>query len=138
MFVSVIIPTFNRKNFVPKAIESVLKQSYKKYEIIIVDDGSGDGTQDYVGSNFPMVRLISQSNRGVSAARNTGILHSKGDWIAFLDSDDQWLPKKLEYQINTVSGHKDYLVCHTNEIWIRNGLRINQKQKHQKYGGFIF
>ena len=138
MFVSVIIPTFNRKNFVPKAIESVLKQSYKKYEIIIVDDGSGDGTQDYVRSNFPMVRLIFQSNRGVSAARNTGILHSKGDWIAFLDSDDQWLPKKLEYQINTLSERKDYLVCHTNEIWIRNGLRINQKQKHQKYGGFIF
>ena len=110
MFVSVIIPTFNRKNFVPKAIESVLKQSYKKYEIIIVDDGSGDGTQDYVRSNFPMVRLIFQSNRGVSAARNTGILHSKGDWIAFLDSDDQWLPKKLEYQINILSGHKDYLV----------------------------
>jgi glycosyltransferase involved in cell wall biosynthesis len=85
-----------------------------------------------------MVRLIFQSNRGVSAARNTGILYSKGDWIAFLDSDDQWLPKKLEYQINTLSERKDYLVCHTNEIWIRNGLRINQKQKHQKYGGFIF
>ena len=114
------------------------KQTYEPFEIIVIDDGSTDDTQAWLVDNFPFVDYIYQDNSGVSAARNRGIKRAKGSWIAFLDSDDEWLPKKLEKQIQLVRDTPGMLFCHTNEIWIRNGVRVNQMKKHQKYGGNIF
>ena len=138
MKVSVIIPTFNRLSLISRAIDSVLKQTLKPFEIIVVDDGSSDNTSTLIKNNYKSVKLIKQKNLGVSKARNVGIKNSSGDWIALLDSDDEWKKNKLEVQIKSLSEHDYYSVCHTNEIWIRNGTRVNQKKRHQKYGGDIF
>ena len=138
MKVSVIIPTFNRFSLISRAIDSVLNQTIKPFEIIVVDDGSSDNTSTFIKNNYKSVKLIKQKNLGVSKARNVGIKNSSGDWIALLDSDDEWKKNKLEVQIKSLSEHDYYSVCHTNEIWIRNGIRVNQKKRHQKYGGDIF
>ncbi len=138
MNISVIIPTYNRKKYLKKALKSVLEQTYLPGEIIVVDDGSTDGTETWLKKKYPLVTLVQQPNRGVSAARNAGIEKSKGDWIALLDSDDEWLPHKLEEQVKELERNISYNFCHTNEIWIRNGKRVNQRKKHQKYGGLIF
>jgi len=136
--ISVIIPTFNRKDLVTRAIESVVNQTLQPYELIVIDDGSTDGTSEIIKSEFPQIKYIWQENTGISNARNLGIQNSKGNWIAFLDSDDEWLPKKLEYQFNAIQPNSEFQIFHTNEIWIRNGKRVNPKNKHQKYGGHIF
>ncbi len=136
--VSVIIPTYNRKEVLQRALRSVFQQTHSPKEIIVVDDGSTDGTAQMVQSKFPGVIYIYQKNRGVSNARNKGIVTATGDWIAFLDSDDEWLPTKLEKQIEALYKHPHYRICHTNEIWIRRGRRVNPRKKHQKYGGYIF
>ena len=138
MDISVIIPTYNRRNTLPRAVESVLNQTYKPIEIIVVDDGSTDGTKEMFSEMYPLVRYIYQVNSGVSSARNTGIKSASGDWIALLDSDDEWLPDKLDRQVKLLQDNAEIRFCHTNEIWIRNNVRINQKKKHQKYGGNIF
>ena len=138
MQISVIIPTYNRKHLISRAIKSVINQSLKPFEIIVVDDGSTDGTYEFINQFFPEIRVIRQSNNGVSSARNLGLKNAKGNWIAFLDSDDEWLFKKLELQKKAIDHLDKYLICHTNEIWIRNGTRVNQMKKHQKHGGFIF
>ena len=136
--VSVIIPTYNRKNLLKRALHSASGQTFVPHEIIVVDDGSSDGTKDWVLEKFPCVRYISQDNSGVSSARNRGIREAKGSWIAFLDSDDEWMPDKLEKQEIAINDSKEAWLCHTNEIWIRNGVRVNQMKKHQKYGGDVF
>jgi glycosyltransferase involved in cell wall biosynthesis len=136
--ISVIIPSYNRKHTLSRAIKSVLNQTYNASEIILVDDGSIDETKPWVLGNFPMVKYLSQLRNGVSAARNKGIEHSKNNWISLLDSDDEWLPEKLEEQVQQIKEDKSSLFSHTNEIWIRNGVRVNQMKKHQKYGGQIF
>ena len=138
MDISVIIPTYNRRNTLPRAVESVLNQIYKPIEIIVVDDGSTDGTKEMFSEMYPLVRYIYQANSGVSSARNTGINSASGDWIALLDSDDEWLPDKLDRQVKLLQDNAEIRFCHTNEIWIRNNVRINQRKKHQKYGGNIF
>ena len=138
MKVSVIIPTYNRKNLLKRALHSVSSQTFVPHEIIIVDDGSSDGTKDWVLERFPYVRYIYQDNSGVSSARNAGIKEAKGSWIAFLDSDDEWMPNKLEQQKGVINSFQEAWLCHTNEIWIRNGVRVNQMKKHQKYGGNVF
>lgn len=138
MKISVIIPTYNRKFFLKRSVDSVLKQTLKPYEIIIIDDGSSDGTSSMIKESYPAVNLIRQENKGVSAARNTGIRSSSGDWICFLDSDDEWKKNKLKNQELALTQNTNYLFCHSNEEWIRNGKKINQKKKHKKYGGDIF
>ncbi len=138
MNISVVIPTYNRKHTLPRAIESVLHQTLQPIEIILVDDGSNDGTKKWIKTTYPAIKLIEQSNQGVSAARNVGIKFAKYKWIALLDSDDEWLPEKLERQIEALQQNPEIKFCHTEEIWIRNGVRVNQKKKHQKYGGYIF
>lgn len=136
--IDVIIPTYNRRHTLGRAIDSVLIQSLKPAEIIIVDDGSTDGTQELISINYPDITYIKSENKGVSAARNLGIKHGQSDWLAFLDSDDEWLPNKLEKQSAAISNQKEYKVVHCDEIWFRNGSRVNSKIKHQKYGGSIF
>ena len=138
MNISVIIPTYNRKETLKRAIQSVLIQSYTPYEIIVIDDGSNDGTKEWLKDNFPNVKYIYQMNSGVSSARNKGIKFARGDWIALLDSDDEWLPSKLKDQANEIESNPAAKFLHTNEIWIRNGVRVNQMKKHKKYGGYIF
>ena len=138
MKISVVIPTYNRFNSIGRALDSILDQTYKPHEIIIVDDGSTDGTRELIRDHYPSIKYFYQSRSGVSKARNKGIVESKAKWIAFLDSDDQWQPNKLEEQKNNLKQNPTILVSHTNEIWIRNGVRVNQMKKHQKYGGYIF
>ncbi|HZF01834.1 MAG TPA: glycosyltransferase [Methylomirabilota bacterium] len=97
--VSVIIPVFNRAHCVANAVESVLAQTFRNFEIIAVDDGSTDGTAEVLEKFGDQIRLLRQKNRGVSAARNAGIRAARGKWIAFLDSDDRWFPEKLDRQL---------------------------------------
>ena len=138
MKISVIIPTWNRAGSLPAAIESVLAQTLKADEVIVVDDGSTDDSRDIIRRRFPDVRYLYQENRGVSSARNTGIQAAAGDWIALLDSDDRWAPHKLERQQHALRARPDAQVCHSDEIWIRNGRRVNPMKKHAKRGGLIF
>lgn len=136
--VCVIIPTHNRIRTLPRALDSVLAQTRAIDEIIVVDDGSTDSTADLVLDNYPEVTLLQQPNLGVSAARNHGIREATSDWIALLDSDDRWLPTKLEAQFALVEQFPDHRLCHTEETWIRNGKRVNQMHKHRKSGGHIY
>ena len=170
--ISVIIPTYNRAPVLPRAIDSVLTQKGVEFELIIVDDGSTDDTKSLYGVrrteygekasavrcapyavlNTPSalpIRFFFQLNSGPAAARNLGIKQAQGEWIAFLDSDDEWKPGKLKAQLEFFrknpapgptgrSARRDYLICQTEEIWVRNGTRVNPMKKHQKFGGFIF
>lgn len=136
--VSVVIPTYNRVHVLGRAIESVLSQTYGNFEIIVVDDGSTDSTKAMIAENYGKVRFLSILHSGVSSARNRGIMAADGEWVAFLDSDDYWLPQKLERQVEFLRAHPQYMICHTNEIWIRNGVRINQGKKHRKSMGWFF
>jgi glycosyltransferase involved in cell wall biosynthesis len=137
-FVSVIIPTYNRAWSLKKAIDSVLEQDYKNFELIVVDDGSTDDTEALVSEYAKSVKFVQQPNLGVSAARNKGISISSGSLISFLDSDDYWEPKKLSTQVEFFNANPDALICQTEETWIRNGKRVNPKQKHKKQSGMIF
>ena len=136
--ISVVIPTLNRCHTLHRAIDSILKQTSSVNEIIIVDNGSTDGTRDMIQSNFAMVTYVTELKRGVSAARNKGISIANGQWIAFLDSDDAWLPAKLEQQLKAYDENKNIRLIHTDEIWYRKGKRVNQMKKHKKRGGNIF
>jgi len=137
--ISVIIPTYNRCDLLKRAINSVIKQTITPKEIIIVDNGSTDQTYQMVSSLFPEINYFIEKKRGVSAARNKGILESKSKWIAFLDSDDAWKPTKLEKQMEYSSFNQDkYRIIHTDETWYRNKKFLNQLKKHKKSGGNIF
>ena len=138
MNISVIVPTHNRAQLLARALQSVVAQATPPMEVIVVDDGSNDGTEEVVCTRFPQVQYIRQNNRGVSNTRNRGIEAASGDWLAFLDSDDEWLPQKLSTQKRMLAANPQYKICHTDEIWIRNGKRVNAMKKHAKAGGFIF
>ncbi len=139
--ISVIVPTYNRAQTLLRALESVINQSHSAWEMVVVDDGSTDDTRERVSrwaadagvqSRYQYVRT---ENRGVSAARNLGVQIAQGDWLAFLDSDDEWLPNKLSTQWPLLS---EFKWVHGEEIWIRNGVRVNPMKKHAKSGGRIF
>ena len=134
--VSVIVPTYNRADLLPRALDSILSQTVNPHQVIVVDDGSTDETKDAVSKGYPCVEYIRQANKGVSAARNLGIGKSTGDWVAFLDSDDEWLPAKLEIQSRRFQD--DVMLVHSDEIWIRNGVRVNAMNKHRKSGGDLY
>jgi glycosyltransferase involved in cell wall biosynthesis len=136
--ISVIIPTFNRRNLLKRALSSVLTQTVKLDEVIVIDNGSSDQTDIMVSSSFPTIKYLVEKKRGVSAARNRGISFAQSNWIALLDSDDTWKPNKIEKQLQLANQNKDLRLIHTNEIWYRNGKLLNQMKKHQKSGGNIF
>jgi glycosyltransferase involved in cell wall biosynthesis len=135
--VTVIIPTYNRRDLVREAIASVTAQSYTDCEVIVVDDGSDDGTAEVV-QQFARIRYIYQPNHGVSAARNAGVALAQGELLAFLDSDDLWQPRKLECQVALFDQDPGIQICQTDEMWIRDGVRVNPHNKHRKTGGDIF
>jgi glycosyltransferase involved in cell wall biosynthesis len=135
---TVIIPTYNRYETLKSAIDSVLLQTYKDFELIVVDDGSDDSTPLLESEYHSLLRYIRQSNHGVSSARNTGIVQSASPYIAFLDSDDLWLPKKLQEQRKFIEENPDIYIHQTNEMWIKNGRRVNPMEKHAKDCGDIF
>lgn len=137
--ISIIIPTYNRADYIGKAIESILAQTYKDYEIIVVDDGSTDNTREVLQPYISNIRYIYQDNAGVSAARNTAIHAASGSWIAFLDSDDLWLPNKLSCQMEYInrSGAK---VCFTNVTYVHEPkpLSLGNYNKHHATRGELF
>ena len=133
---SVIIPVYNREDFIARAIESVLAQSCKDFELIVVDDGSTDNTPKII-QQYPL-HYIRQPNRGVSAARNRGIKAAQGKIIALLDSDDEWREDHLSTHKEFFTKYPEYMIHQTDEIWIRNGKFLNKKKIHQKKEGYIF
>lgn len=137
--ISVVIPTLNRINTLQRALDSVINQTYKPAEIIVVDNGSSDGTLKFLREQYPKITILTETKIGVSSARNKGIKKSINQWIALLDSDDAWHPRKLEIQTSMLdSALKEYNLIHTDEVWFRNNKHINQMKKHKKQGGYIF
>jgi len=126
--VSVIIPAYNRRYLLQDALESVLRQDYSDYEIIVVDDGSPDNTYNTLKKYKGHIRYIYQKHKGVSSARNTGIRAAEGAYIAFLDSDDLWMPAKLSMQMQFIQKMPDTCICYTREKWIRYGRAITPPQ----------
>ena len=135
--VSVIIPTYNRGWALGEAIESVLAQEYTNFELIVVNDGSTDDTRDIL-AGYEGITVLEQSNQGVSAARNNGVNCSRGAYVAFLDSDDLWLPQKLSTQVDFFQKNPEALICQTQETWVRKGQRVNSGKRHQKQSGLFF
>lgn len=135
--VSVIIPTHNREDLLPRAIESVLKQTYTKFEVIVVSDGSTDNTKEIVSkysSNDSRVRYIGYTPaRGGNIARNTGIEASKGEYIAFLDDDDEWLSEKLEKQVKLLDQYEKVGLVYTGVhiIYVNEKLEYNSMSKER-------
>ena len=134
--VSIIIPTYNRYKLAKRAIHSILNQTYKEYEIIVVDDGSSDDTKS-LKDEFD-IKYIYQSNCGVSSARNKGVKTAKGEWIAFLDSDDEWMEDKLQKQMEFFGRNPSVKFCHTEEKWIREGREVKYPKRLQKPSGWCF
>jgi len=139
MNISVVIPTYNRARTIERALLSVFRQTYSALEIIVVDDASDDATPEILEEYQDQIQIITtDSNRGVSYARNLGIEAARGDWIALLDSDDRWDKHKLETQELFHRTNPDLAISQCDEIWIRNGVRVNPMSKHAKQGGWIF
>jgi glycosyltransferase involved in cell wall biosynthesis len=136
--ISVIIPAYNRAWTLRAALDSVLRQEYPAFEVLAIDDGSTDETPELLREYESRIRVLRQPNRGVSAARNRGIAAARGSLIAFLDSDDRWLPGKLAAQAAFFEANPEALICQTEELWVRNGVRVNPRRRHQKRSGMIF
>ena len=133
MRVTVIIPSYNRYNFLSRTIKSLLNQSYRVDEIIVVDDGSDDNTKN-IQKDFPQIRYFYQNNSGVSAARNLGIVNATHEWIAFLDSDDEWHSDKLSKQIAFHKANPHILMSYTAERWVRDDVEVKIPKKYRKIG----
>jgi len=122
--ISVIMPAYNASLFIGEAIESVIQQTYTEWELVIIDDGSTDSTcnvvEPFLRDN--RIRLIKQQNSGVSKARNTGVCNASGQWIAFLDADDLWLPQKLHLQMKCAEENRDLALVHTSAFRFRARL----------------
>jgi len=130
--ISVIIPTFNSASFVADAVASALEQTYPPLEVIVIDDGSTDNTQEILAPHWNVIRYVKQPNAGAAAARNRGLDIAKGDWVAFLDSDDVWLPEKLEKQAACIQAHCDSaLVCVFSRYFVFGDDDPGQKRQCQ-------
>jgi len=137
-FFAVVIPVHNRPGELARAVDSVLAQTCRDFELVVVDDGSTDATSEVAASYGDRIRLIRQENAGVSAARNRGIAATRAPWIALLDSDDAWRPDKLARQRRFAEERPDCSILQANEIWVRNGRRVNPPETHRKRDGRIF
>ena len=135
--VSVIIPAWNRRAMVLEAIESVLAQPDADFELIVVDDGSTDGTLEEL-ARLDRITVERTARRGPAAARNRGVTVANASLIAFLDSDDLWAPGKLSRQLRFMREHPECVISQTGEIWIRDGRRVNPGLRHKKRSGDIF
>lgn len=140
--VTVVIPTFNRRAMAREAIESALAQRDAAFNLIVVDDGSSDGSVDEIGAiareSGAAVRLLRTANRGVAAARNAGASMTSSPLLAFLDSDDLWAANKLNRQIEFMRANPACVISQTEEIWLRGGVRVNPGLRHRKRRGDIF
>lgn len=139
--VSVIIPTYNRAHTISQAIDSVLNQTYGNLEIIVIDDGSTDNTKEILAPYGQKITYLSQSNCGVSSARNAGIQQARGEYVAFLDSDDLWYPQKLEKQIEAIQRNKEYALCLTDIEYVDDAgshIRFSSLCKAIPYNGYLF
>jgi len=136
--VSLIVPTYNRRAMLLEAIDSVLAQSIQTFELTVIDDGSTDGTAEQLAKLGPTIRFERIEHCGPGAARNRGVALARAPLIAFLDSDDLWAPTKLERQLAFMNANPDCAISQTNEIWIRNGRRVNPGLRHSKRSGDIF
>jgi len=141
--ISVVIPTYNREGLILRALDSVLAQSFRDFDVWIIDDGGNDGTGELVRARAAEnpgtdIRYVHTPNRGVAAARNHGIRQSGGDWIALLDSDDEWVPEKLEKQMACLKSNQEAFLIYSDEIWIRRGVRVNPPKSYRKFGGEVF
>lgn len=136
--IAVVIPSYNRAAMVVEAVESVLAQEGVDFQLIVIDDGSTDDTPSRLDRFSSAVHYHRQPRSGVSAGRNRGVALSRAPLIAFLDSDDLWLPGKLQIQKAFMEGHPEAMICQTEEIWVRNGRRLNPKIRHRKPSGDIF
>ena len=131
--VSIIIPTYNSAKYIPDAINSILNQTFKDYEIIIVDDGSTDNTREILNKYNSKIRYIYQENKGPSAARNIGIKNAKGKYIAFLDADDIWLPDKLQRQMKLFANESSVSFVYTSSyIMNENGFILRKMQCYNR------
>lgn len=137
--ISVIIPTHDRAAVLPRAIDSALAQQGPSLEIIVADDGSTDGTKETLAryASDPRVRVLDLAHGGVCRARNSAVAASRGPWLAFLDSDDEWLPGKLAAQLE-LARERNLAICQTEEIWIRNGVKVNKPAHYVKREGDLF
>ena len=140
--VSVIIPVYNSEKYISEAVESVLNQTYRNREVIVINDGSTDGTERALEPYMGQINYFFQENRGVAAARNIGIRSSQGSYIAFLDSDDIWMPKKLENQVNYMIGHpefkflySDYVYFNDDNLGVKDSIPLH---RNAKSAGCIF
>ena len=133
-----VIPTFNRGRTLRRCLDSVYSQTRRPDEVIIVDDGSTDNSVSELENDYPGINIICQENLGVSSARNAGIRAAQSKWIAFLDSDDVWLPQKCGKQMEALTQNPDFRICHTEEDWIFRGKRKTVPKEYQKSGGDIF
>lgn len=137
MNISVIIPTYNRYKVLKRALISVFSQSHQPSEVIVIDDGSTDNTSQ-IQKDFPTIKYFYQTNSGVSSARNLGIKKLTCDWVAFLDSDDEFHVDKLKEQVAFHKENPEILMSYTDEKWIRNGAEVQVPKKFRKFGGEIF
>lgn len=139
IFFSVIIPAYNREKFLKKCVDSVFRQSYPHFELIIVDDGSTDGTKGLISSyDDKRILYFYQDNKGVSRARNKGLELARGGFIAFLDSDDRWTGDKLEKSLRYIREYPEICIFHTEEIWYRKGRLLKQLPVHKKPDGHVY
>lgn len=140
--VSVVIPTYNRRAMLREAVLSVLAQQGARFELIVIDDGSTDGSADDLAllgeERAGALRVECTENRGAAAARNRGVALAQAPLIAFLDSDDIWMPAKLGRQLEFMRAHPECEISQCQERWIRGGRRVNPGQRHRKRGGDIF
>lgn len=136
--VSVVLPFHNRINWVKNAVDSVLNQSYNNFELILIDDGSIDDVKELLIIADERIRYYHQSNKGVSAARNKGIYLARGEFIAFLDSDDLFMPKKIEEQLKCFDEYPDVKLCHTSYLHINEHGEIKQEINTSDMTGDVF
>ncbi|RLJ09520.1 MAG: glycosyltransferase family 2 protein [Candidatus Aenigmatarchaeota archaeon] len=138
-YFSVIIPTYNRAEFLKIAVESVLEQDFDDFELLVIDDGSTDNTKQIIENiNNPKIRYFYQQNQGPSSARNLGIKQAKGEWLCFLDSDDRFRKNKLSTAYEYIKKYPEYKIFHTEEIWYKNGKFLSPKKTHKKPNGYVF